>query len=227
MVLLSSLATVLLAVFPVALSLPSDLTSLISHDTVGKQLEARQGGYYSFWSEGSGSFQCSQQGGGKYSCKWSGQSGGGFVAGTGFKPGGSRVVKYSGTYSAKGPGYLALYGWTRNPLIEYYIIESYDILAPGEPWTRKGEFTFEEGTYELYTSQRVNKPSIEGTRTFTQFWSVRTEKRVGGTISTAKHFDAWSKAGMKLGNHDYMILCTEGFANGTLLPSGSSAITVI
>lgn len=138
----------------------------------------------------------------------------------------TRTVRYSGTYDAKGPGYLALYGWTRNPLIEYYIIESYDVLAPGEPWTRKGNFTFEEGTYELYTSQRVNKPSIEGTRTFTQFWSVRTEKRVGGTITTQKHYDAWSKAGMRLGGHDYMILCTEGFANGTLLPSGSSSITV-
>lgn len=137
-----------------------------------------------------------------------------------------RAVKYSGTYDAKGPGYLSLYGWTQNPLVEYYIIESYDILAPGEPWTYKGNFTFEEGTYELYTSQRVNKPSIEGTRTFTQFWSVRTEKRVGGTITTGKHYDAWAKAGMKLGNHNYMILATEGFSNGTLLPSGTSSITV-
>lgn len=138
----------------------------------------------------------------------------------------NRVVKYSGTYQAKGPGYLALYGWTRNPLIEFYIVESYDILAPGEPWTAKGNFTSEEGTYSLYTSQRVNKPSIEGTRTFTQFWSVRTEKRVGGTITTQKHFDAWAKAGMQLGTHDYMILATEGFSNGTLLPSGSSSIIV-
>ncbi|KAL1796572.1 hypothetical protein ACET3X_005112 [Alternaria dauci] len=155
-----------------AFAAPEGITSLINHETVGKQLEARQGGYYSFWSEGGGSFRCSQQGGGKYTCNWSGQPGGGFVAGTGFKPGGSRTVKYTGTYDAKGPGYLALYGWTRNPLIEYYIIESYDILAPGEPWTRKGNFTFEEGTYELYTSQRINKPSIEGTRTFTQFCTM-------------------------------------------------------
>ncbi|KAI4620477.1 uncharacterized protein J4E87_007165 [Alternaria ethzedia] len=156
-------AAAVLGSLPLALTAPSGIASLINHDTIGKQLEARQGGYYSFWSEGSGSFRCNQQGGGKYTCNWSGQPGGGFVAGTGFKPGGSRTVKYSGTYDAKGPGYLALYGWTRNPLIEYYIIESYDILAPGEPWTRKGNFTFEEGTYDLYTSQRVNKPSIEGT----------------------------------------------------------------
>jgi endo-1,4-beta-xylanase len=135
-------------------------------------------------------------------------------------------VKYSGTYSPKGPGYLALYGWTQNPLVEYYIVESYDVLAPGEPWTRRGNFSSEEGSYEVYTSQRVNKPSIEGTRTFTQFWSVRTQKRVGGTITTGKHFDAWSKLGMKLGQHSYMILATEGFSNGTSLPSGSSSIAV-
>ncbi|KAG9189436.1 endo-1,4-beta-xylanase [Alternaria panax] len=176
------LAAIVLGSLHNSLAAPSGITSLINYETVGKQLKPRQGGYYSFWSEGGGSFRCNQQGGGKYTCNWSGQPGGGFVAGTGFKPGGSRAVKYSGTYDAKGPGYLALYGWTRNPLIEYYIIESCDVLAPGEPWTRKGNFTFEEGTYELYTSQRVNKPSIEGTRTFTQFWSVRTEKRVGGTI---------------------------------------------
>ncbi|KAF2464349.1 glycoside hydrolase [Lindgomyces ingoldianus] len=179
--------------------------------------------YWQFWQEGGGNIKCNNGGGGSYTCTW---SGGGFVAGKGYQPGGSRAVKYSGTYTPKGPGYLALYGWTKNPLIEYYIVESYDILAPGEPWTRKGNFTFDEGTYELYQSTRNNKPSIVGTATFQQYWSVRTEKRVGGTITTGKHFDAWAKAGMKLGNHDYMIIATEGFANGTKTPSGSCSITV-
>jgi endo-1,4-beta-xylanase len=90
MVSFTILAAALLVSFHNVLAAPSGIASLINHETVGKQLEARQGGYYSFWSEGGGSFRCNQQGSGKYTCNWSGQPGGGFVAGTGFKPGGSR-----------------------------------------------------------------------------------------------------------------------------------------
>ncbi|KAH9901708.1 glycoside hydrolase family 11 protein [Xylariomycetidae sp. FL2044] len=202
-----------------ALGAPTDL---IRYDN---SLEPRQGNYYySFWSEGGGNFRCNNSAGGSYSCTWSGN--GGFVAGKGWSPGGSRTVTYSGTYEPQGPGYLALYGWTRNPLIEYYVVESHGDLAPNEPWTLKGNFTSDEGTYEIYSSTRVNKPSIEGTRTFQQFWSVRTEKRVGGTITTQTHYDEWSKVGLKLGYHDYMILATEGYTSGTNTSSGTSSITV-
>jgi endo-1,4-beta-xylanase len=143
-----------------------------------------------------------------------------------------RTVGYSGQYNPKGPGYLSLYGWTRNPLVEYYIVESWDVLAPGEPWTLRGNFTSDGGNYAFYTAQRVNKPSIEGSRTFTQYFSVRSEAEkktgaVSGTINTANHFDAWSKFGYKLGTLEQnMFLITEAFANGTKLPSGSSTITV-
>lgn len=93
-----ALATTALAFIPGVLTAPSGIESLINHETVGKQLETRQGGTYSFWSEGAGNFQCNNQGGGKYSCNWSGQPGGGFVAGTGFKPGGSRYADSEKTY---------------------------------------------------------------------------------------------------------------------------------
>ena len=144
----------------------------------------------------------------------------------------SRTVKYSGTYNPKGPGYFSLYGWTRNPLVEYYIVEGWDLLAPGEPWTLRGNFTSDGNNYGMYTAQRVQKPSIEGTRTFTQYFSCinSAQKKTGsvsGTINTANHFDAWSKFGYKLGNFEQkMFMITEAFANGTQLPSGTSTITV-
>ena len=137
-----------------------------------------------------------------------------------------RAVKYNGTYEPTGPGYLAVYGWTRNPLIEYYIMDAHGDLSPNEPWTSKGNFTFEEGTYEIFTSTRTNKPSIEGTRTFQQYWSVRSEQRIGGTITTGKHFDAWAKAGLRLGNHDYMIVAVEGYTSNGKTSSGTAAITI-
>jgi endo-1,4-beta-xylanase len=139
----------------------------------------------------------------------------------------TRVVNYSGTYSATGPGYLAMYGWTRNPLIEFYIVDAHADLSPNEPWISKGNFTSEEGAYEVFESTRVNQPSIEGTRTFQQYWSVRHEQRVGGKITLGKHFDEWAKLGMKLGAHEYVVLAVEGYtATGGPGSSGSASITL-
>ncbi|RDL38914.1 Endo-1,4-beta-xylanase [Venustampulla echinocandica] len=221
MVSFSFLLVAAASLVPGALAAPGEQ---LEHGSTTSSRDIQAANYFSNWSEGGSNVRCNRGSGGSYSVTWSGQ--GGFVCGTGYNPGGSRTVKYSGSYNATGPGYLAWYGWTRNPLIEYYIIESYDILAPGEPWTKKGSFTFEEGTYDLYTSTRNNKPSIEGTRTFQQYWSVRTEHRVGGTITTGRHFTEWANVGLRLGNHDYAILATEGFVNGTKTSAGTANINV-
>ncbi|KAL2163838.1 hypothetical protein VTH06DRAFT_5897 [Thermothelomyces fergusii] len=190
-------------------------------------LNPRQGGYYfQNWSEGGSNIRCNNGYGGSYTADWN--SRGGFVCGKGWSYGGNRVIRYTGEYNATGPGYLAVYGWTRNPLIEYYIVEAHADLSPNEPWTSMGSFTSEEGEYEVFTSWRINQPSIEGTRTFQQFWSLRKQQRVGGTVTTQRHFEEWAKRGMYLGNHDYAVLATEGYtANGGWGSSGHSSITLL
>ncbi|KAL8366522.1 hypothetical protein RB595_005019 [Gaeumannomyces hyphopodioides] len=221
--LLLSIAFLVSGIFTAAV--PAGLSPEAEKPAELLQLEPRQGGYYySFWSEGNGNFRCTNGAGGQFGATWSGN--GGFVCGKGWRNGGQRTVRYSGTYNPTGPGYLAVYGWTRNPLIEYYVIESHGDLSPNEPWTSKGNFTFEDGTYEMFQSTRVQKPSIEGTRTFQQYWSVRSEQRVEGSVNMGRHFSEWAKVGMRLGGHDYMIMAVEGYTSGRTTSSGTASINV-
>ena len=153
---------------------------------------------------------------------------GNIVVGKGWKTGSTtRTVGYrAAAFEPGANGYLTLYGWTTDPLIEYYVVDSWgaEFTPPGENAAVLGTVESDGGTYRIYRTQRVEKPSIRGTQTFYQHWSVRAGRRpqgVDNTITFANHVAAWQAHGLELGRMDYQVLATEGFGS-----SGRSDVTV-
>jgi endo-1,4-beta-xylanase len=212
------LLLVFLAVLLFSVTQQSNAQTICSNQT-----GTNNGFFYSFWKD-TGTACMTLGSGGNYDVNWNLGSGN-MVVGKGWSTGSSsrRVGYNAGIFQPSGNAYLALYGWTRNPLIEYYVVDSWGTFRP-PGGTSIGTVTSDGGTYNIYKAQRVNAPSIDGTRTFTQYWSVRTSKRPTGsnqTITFANHVNAWRNLGLNLGSHAYQIMATEGFQS-----SGRSNLTV-
>ena len=121
-------------------------------------------------------------------------------------------------YRPNGNSYLCVYGWTVDPLIEYYVVDSWGTWRPPGA-SSKGQISVDGGTYDVYETTRYNQPSIQGNTTFKQYWSVRTSKKTSGTISVTEHFKAWEKFGMKCGKLYETALTVEGYQS-----SGSAKV---
>ncbi len=181
------------------------------------------GYFYTHWSDGNGTACITLGNDGNYSYWWSNT--GNFVGGKGWSTGSSsRKIGYNaGHYAPSGNSFLTLYGWSTDPLIEYYVVDSWGSWRP-PGGSSVGTVYSDGGTYDLYRTLRVNKPSIEGTRTFYQYWSVRQSKRSLGrnnVITFQNHVNAWANKGWHLGKHNYQVMATEGYKS-----SGSSNVTV-
>lgn len=112
-----------------------------------------------------------------------------------------------------GNSYLSIYGWTVNPLKEFYIIEDWRRWIPSMDAnaTLMDSINVNGSIYDIYKNTRVNQPSIEGNTTFQQFFSIRRDTRDSGTINISKHFDKWESLGMEMGKMYEVSFVVEGY----------------
>ncbi len=181
---------------------------------------------YELWKD-NGTTSMTLNGGGAFSCQWSNINNALFRTGKKYNETqthqqlGNISINYACNYQPNGNSYLSVYGWTVDPLVEYYIVESWGSWRPPGS-TSKGTITVDGATYDLYETTRVNQPSIKGTATFQQYWSVRTSKRTSGTISVSDHFKAWESRGMKMGKMYEVSFVVEGYQS-----SGKADVTTM
>ena len=120
--------------------------------------------------------------------------------------------------------YVALYGWTLEPLMEYYVIEDYGDFVPGptasdgSPRTNYGTLAVDDGTYDIWALPVTNRPAITGNNmNFTQIFNVRRVRRNCGQISLSEHFAKWDDVGLTLGKLEEAMFLMEAQNNsGTI-----------
>ena len=197
------------------------------HAADQQQIGKTPDGYdYELWNQyGQGNVNMDLGSNGGFSCSWSGIEN--CLFRTGKKLGSTKKyqdygkiqINYDVDYEPKGNSYMCVYGWTEDPTVEYYIVEAWGDWRPPGMNNSKGTVSSDGKKYDIYTSTRVNQPSIHGTETFEQYWSVNQTNpakvysmtNLQGTITVSDHFKAWEQAGMKMGLMYEVALNIEGY----------------
>ena len=199
----------------------------------GYDYEAWNQDYKGQWSMTPGTDGC-------FTCNWSGifnflgRMGKRFDEKKSYKQWGDVELDYEVTINPRGNVYMCVYGWTQSPLVEYYIVEGWGSWRPPGGQGGKGSINIDGKGYDVYESTRTNQPSIEGTKTFQQYWSVaqsscmsqNRDNKCSGTISISKHFAAWDQKGMNMSGTLYEVaLNMEGYGGGSGDSSANCTIT--
>ncbi|MEP1446628.1 MAG: glycoside hydrolase family 11 protein [Paraglaciecola sp.] len=165
--------------------------------------------FFTHWKDG-GSASLTMDTEGAFSVQWQG-GGYNYVGGPGWHYGDKdRVIGYRFDEDS-GANFVTLYGWGydktmdhANPahLVEYYILQrwTYD---PSKDGVFGKTFVSNGIEYSTYRSIREQKPSINNTSTFYQYWSKPSEPQPlgqDGKIIFADHVKAWSDSGWLIPN---------------------------
>lgn len=147
----------------------------------------------------------------KFDVEWSNIQN--FVARVGLKYDETKTHQEIGTFTAEvefqkgniqgGLAYFGIYGWTVEPLVEFYVMEDWKDWKPSAGdgmHTSKGTINVDGSEYEILTRQMQGQPSIKGTADFPQVFSIRKNTRSSGSISISEHFNKWEELGIELGN---------------------------
>lgn len=113
------------------------------------------------------------------------------------------MVNYTATYNPQGNSYLALYGFTSNPRVEFYVVEAFAQHNPSDNAAQSfyGYHNSDGAQYELWSKYNGN---------LRQYWSVRRTNRRGGTITFNNHYKAWVAAGLPMGSLGNTFIVVEG-----------------
>jgi len=195
-----------------------DAATVITENKTGTE----DGYAYELWKD-SGNTSMTLTGGGTFSCEWSNinnclfRKGRKYDCTQTYQELGNMTIEYGVDYQPNGNSYMCVYGWTKEPLVEYYIVETWGSWRPPGATESLGQIEADGGTYDIYKTVRIDQPSIIGNTTFDQYWSVRTTKptangtKIEGTISVSEHFKAWEKVGLKMGKMYEVALNIEGY----------------
>ena len=133
---------------------------------------------------------------------------------------GDITINYEVDYQPTGNSYVCAYGWTEYPTVEYYIVEAWGDFRPPEQATSFGTVVSDGNQYDIY-KKIIYRPSINGIEAINQYWSVRkrnpaqvnTMNKLKGTVTVSNHFQAWEKAGLKMGKMYNVALSVEGYGS--------------